>query len=374
MVTFYGEGARTMARTVDRYPDLARTVRLHPDRGVAGSGVPEEWSEDEFGGHREILPPRVCLREPDKLDHDRDAGHYEHGADYVEDDAGANHLGYRDHAGAVDDGVRGGAHREHKAVRGTEDGGQGRDQGLYPRRVGDGYDDGNDDPHARGVRGGLGDEYSHHRGQQGYAEQAREAQGTGYPVAYGLGESGVGEELAQGDAGAEEQDGAPVYADGVVPGHGEASLSPVDRKDKEECRGEDRHHPLIQVVLQEGCGGGFFARDEVHDAGEDPEGDREPEADKGVALACGEPAKVAALLGDVLIRARDPTYLRAVEEDQDHAEGQEHQDRDRERRCGPLEEGDGLSRLVLDKADTDKVRRAADRCYETAHRCAVGDH
>src|SRR3712207_783952 len=33
-----------------------------------------------------------------------------------------------------------------------------------------------------------------------------------------------------------------------------------------------------------------------------------------------------------------------------------------------------LSRLVLDKADPDEVRRAADRRYETAHRCTVGDH
>src|SRR5919107_35486 len=149
MMTFYGEGARPMARTVDRYPDLARTVRLHPYRGVAGAGVPEEWSEDEFGGHRKTFPPRVCLRKPDKLGHYRDAAHYEDGADYVEDDAGANHLGYRDHAGAVDDGVWGGAHREHKAVRGTEDGRQGRDEGLDPRGVGDGDDDRDDNPHAR---------------------------------------------------------------------------------------------------------------------------------------------------------------------------------------------------------------------------------
>src|ERR687894_147767 len=109
-------------------------------------------------------------------------------------------------------------------------------------------------------------------------------------------------------------------------------------------------------------------------AGEDSEGDREPEGDKGVALARGEPAEAAALLSDVLIRARDPTHLRAVKDDQDYAEGHEHQDTDRERRYGPLEKGDGLSRLVLDKADPDEVRRAADRRYKTAHRCTVGDH
>src|SRR5918997_1123976 len=348
-----------MARTIDHYPDLAGRVRLHPDRGVASSCVSEERPEDEFGYHRgECSPHSFCLCKPDKLGHYRDAGHYEDGAYDVEDDAGADHLGYRDHAGAVDDGVRGRADREHEAVRGAKDRGQSRNQGLYPRGVGDGYDDRDDDPHARGVGGGLGGEYRYHRGQQGYAEQAREAQGAGYPVAYGLGEPGVGEQFAQSDTGAEEQDGAPVYANGVVPGHGEASLSPVDRKDEEECRGEDRHHPLVQVGLQEGRGCGCFARDEVHDPGEDPEGDREPEGDKGVALARGEPAEVAALLGDVLIRARDPTHLRAVEEDQDHAEGQEHQDHDRERRYGPLEEGDGLSRLLLDETDPDEVRWA----------------
>src|SRR5215212_7955874 len=86
--------------------------------------------------------------------------------------------------------------------------------------------------------------------------------------------------------------------------------------------------PSFRWSFKKVAGGGFFARDEVHDAGEDPEGDREPEGDKGVALARGEPAEAAALLGDVLIRARNPTHLRAVKEDQDHAEGQEHQDTD----------------------------------------------
>src|SRR5919107_531366 len=159
MVALDAEGARAVARTIDCYPDLARSVRLYPDRGVAGSGVPEERAEDEFGCHRgECSPHSFRLREPDKLGHYRDAGHYEDGAYDVEDDAGADHLGYRDHAGAVDDGVRGCADREHEAVRGAEDRGQGRDQGLHPRVVGDGYDDRDDDPYAGGGARCRGDE------------------------------------------------------------------------------------------------------------------------------------------------------------------------------------------------------------------------
>src|SRR5919107_2557980 len=154
MVVLNAESARAMARAIDRYPDLARTVRLYPDRGVVGSGVPKERAEDEFGCHRgECSPHSFRLREPYKLGHYRDTGRYEDGAYDVEDDAGADHLGYRDHAGAVDDRVRGRADREHEAVRGAKDRGQSRDQGLYPRGVGDGYDDRDDDPHACGVGG-----------------------------------------------------------------------------------------------------------------------------------------------------------------------------------------------------------------------------
>src|ERR671916_1555676 len=128
------------------------------------------------------------------------------------------------------------------------------------------------------------------------------------------------------------------------------------------------------VASHEACGRGVFARDEVHDTGQDPEGHRNPESDHGVALARGEPAKLAAFLVDVLVGAGDAAHLRAVEENKDHAEGQEHQDHDRERRYGPLEEGDGRPRLVLDETDADEVRWATDRRNEAAHAGAVGDH
>ena len=100
--------------------------------------------------------------------------------------------------------------------------------------------------YASGIARGLGDEDCYHCRDIVFPQQARDAQGVGYPVAYDLGEPGVGEELAESDAGAEEQDGAPVYADGLVPGEGEAALGPVDRQEEEERRGEDRYDPLVQ--------------------------------------------------------------------------------------------------------------------------------
>ncbi len=54
MVTLDGEGTRAVPGAVDRYFDLARPVGLYPDRGVVGSGVPEERAEDE-GSHGGIL-------------------------------------------------------------------------------------------------------------------------------------------------------------------------------------------------------------------------------------------------------------------------------------------------------------------------------
>ena len=47
MVALDGEGARAVSRAIDRYLDLARPVGLYPDRGVVGSGVPEERAENE---------------------------------------------------------------------------------------------------------------------------------------------------------------------------------------------------------------------------------------------------------------------------------------------------------------------------------------
>src|SRR5918998_1294974 len=128
------------------------------------------------------------------------------------------------------------------------------------------------------------------------------------------------------------------------------------------------------MASHEACGRGVFARDEVHETGQHPEGDRNPESDQGVALARGEPAELAAFLVDVLVGAGDAAHLRAVEENKDHAEGQEHQETYGECRYGPLEEGDGRPRLVLDETDTDEVRWATDRRNETAHAGAVGDH
>jgi hypothetical protein len=54
VVAFDGEGARAVSGAVDSYLDLARPVGLYPDRGVAGSSIPEEWAEDE-GSHGGIL-------------------------------------------------------------------------------------------------------------------------------------------------------------------------------------------------------------------------------------------------------------------------------------------------------------------------------
>src|ERR671921_161166 len=47
-----GEGACAVNRAVYRYLDLARPVGLYPDRGLVGSGVPEERAEyeDSHGG------------------------------------------------------------------------------------------------------------------------------------------------------------------------------------------------------------------------------------------------------------------------------------------------------------------------------------
>src|SRR5919199_3809986 len=40
------KGARAVARAIEQRLDLAPRVGLHPDRGVASPGVPEEGAED----------------------------------------------------------------------------------------------------------------------------------------------------------------------------------------------------------------------------------------------------------------------------------------------------------------------------------------
>jgi hypothetical protein len=124
--------------------------------------------------------------------------------DNVEDYARADHLGYGDHSGAVDDGVLRRAYRHHKAERGTEDRGEGGYQGV--KSSGRGYrdHDGHDNSGARRVGGGLVDKDGDNRRDRGDGEQAREAEGVGYAGAEGLCEACVRQQYSERDAASEE--------------------------------------------------------------------------------------------------------------------------------------------------------------------------
>ena len=66
----------------------------------------------------------------------------------------------------------------------------------------------------------LGNEDRNDGGQQGDRQQAGHAQPAGDVRADRLGQPRAGQQRAQGDAAAEEQDGAPVDLRGLVPVEG----------------------------------------------------------------------------------------------------------------------------------------------------------
>src|SRR3712207_1640217 len=124
----------------------------------------------------------------------------------------------------------------HEPEGGAEDGRERRHQRVEPRGVGYRDDDRHDYRRAGGVRRRLRDDDGDERGDRRDRGQAREPEGVRYAVADDLREAGIGEERPERDAAAEEDDGSPVYAGGLVPVHREATLGPVQRQEEKERR------------------------------------------------------------------------------------------------------------------------------------------
>src|ERR687897_3313672 len=278
----------------------------------------------------------------------------------VEDYTRADHLGYGDHSGAVDDGVLRRADRHHKAESGPEDSGKRWYQRV--QSCGRGYrdHDGHDNSGARRVGGGLGDKDGDNRRDRGDGEQAREAEGVGYAGAEGLCEACVRQQYSERDAASEEDYRPPVYLRRVVPVHSEAPFGPVYGKEEQERRADDRDRPFVESAVEHAVDERLVAENHRREAWQDPETDGDSEGYKGVALAGREGAELAALLRYVLFGAADPAHLGPVEQDQDGAERDEHEQADRESGHDPAEEGDPDVSLLLDKGDPDKVGRGPD--------------
>src|SRR5918994_2367111 len=292
----------------------------------------------------------------------------------VEDYPRADHLGYGDHSGAVDDGVLRRAYRHHKAERGSEDRSEGGYQGVESSGRGYRDHDGHDNSGARRVGGSLGDEDGDDRRDRRDGEQAREAEGVGYAGAEGLREARVRQQYSERDAAAEEDYRPPVNPRRVVPVHGEASFGPVYRKEEQERRADDCDRPFVKPAVEHAVDELLVAKNHRREAWQDPETDGDSEGYKGVALAGREGAELAALLRYVLFGAADPAHLGPVEQDQDGAERDEHEQADRESGHDPAEEGDPDVGLLLDKGDPDKIGRRPDGREKPSDAGAVGDH
>src|SRR5918994_4617349 len=240
--------------------------------------------------------------------------------DNVEDYTRADHLGYGDHSGAVDDGVLRRAYRHHKAERGSEDRGEGGYQGVQSSGRGYRDHDGHDNSGARRVGGSLGDEDGDNRRDRRDSNQAREAEGVGYAGSEGLCEAGVREQCPQCNAAAEEEYRPPVNPRSLIPVHGEASFGPVYRKEEEESRGDDRDRPFVESAVEHAIDERLVAENHRREAWQDPEADGDSEGYEGVAFAGREGAELAALLRYVLFGAADPAHLGPVDQERDGPE------------------------------------------------------
>jgi hypothetical protein len=167
----------------------------------------------------------------------------------------------------------------------------------------------------------------------------------------------VSHQPAEGDAGAEQENRAPVDPRGLVPVEGELAPAPVDREHEQQAGGQGRHHALVQpAVGQALVQRRVVAQEQADQPGQRPQGDGHAEGDQGVALARRQPAELALLLGDERLDPLDPLHLGTVQPEDDHEQGDEHDEHDRERHQEPLEEGDGLAGRLLDQGPADQVR------------------
>ncbi|HSO51688.1 MAG TPA: hypothetical protein VL330_02875 [Actinomycetes bacterium] len=120
---------------------------------------------------------------------------------------------------------------------------------------------------------------------------------VGQALPDGLGQAGLAHQPAEGDPGAEQEDGAPV-----------------DREHEQQAGGQDGHHALVQPAVDQALGElRVVAQEQADQPGQRPQGDG-------------------------------------------HEQGHEHDEHDRQRHQEPLEEDDRLAGLVLDQAAADQVR------------------
>jgi hypothetical protein len=155
-------------------------------------------------------------------------------------------------------------------------------------------------------------------------------QGVGQALADGLGQAGLAHQPPEGDAGAEQQDGAPVDPRGLVPVEGELAPGPVDREHEQQAGCQDGHHALIEPSVGQALVQlGVVADEQADQPGQGPQGDGHAEGDQGVALTRRHPAELALLPGDELLDPLDPLHLGTVQPQDHHEQGDEHDEHDR---------------------------------------------